>query len=159
MGIILKKGSAGIAAALRRKVGKIVVSAATEAFGEVGEELVNGIVSGDLSSWNDQSGALRSSIGCGVVCSGQIIKTFGFKSVLNDQTGAVEGKAYLAKLAQQWARYACALIIVAGKEYAVYVEAIDGKVVLSSARLRAKHIMVDRIKEKIREKLEHENRR
>lgn len=159
MGITLKKGSSGIAASLRNKIGRIVVSAATEVFCDMGEELVNGIVSGELSSWDDQSGSLRSSIGCGVVCNGRIVKTFGFKPVLNDQTGAKEGKALLSKLAQQWANYTCALIVVAGKEYAVYVEAIDGKVVLSSAQLRAKHIFTDRIKEKIREKLEHENRR
>ena len=53
----------------------------------------------------------------------------------------------------EYAVYDYALIIVAGEDYAVYVEAIEGKVVLSSARLRTDRALPRLLKERINQAL------
>ena len=140
---------------LRRfeKAPKAVENATVEVFGGVGAEVVEKIRNGELSSWDDQSGSLRSSVGGGVCCKGRIVKTVGFDTVLNGSDGARKGKELLEKLAIEYARYDVVLIIVAGEEYAVYVEAIEGKVVLSSGLLHIEHTLMRLLKERITQAL------
>ena len=85
-------------------------------------------------SWYDQTGNLRSSIGYVIVMEGRIVSMSDFKQVKN---GTQEGKALAKKLASNY-KTGFALIVVAGMHYAAYVEAMDNKVVLTSAELLAR---------------------
>lgn len=88
-------------------------------------------------SWYDQTGNLRSSIGYVIVLNGNIVSTSDFKQVKTGSSGAMEGKSLAKKLASNY-KTGFALIVVAGMHYAAYVEAMDNKVVLTSAELLAK---------------------
>lgn len=68
---------------------------------------------------------------------GRIVSMSDFKQVKNGTQGPVEGKALAKKLASNY-KTGFALIVVAGMHYAAYVEAMDNKVVLTSAELLAR---------------------
>jgi len=94
-------------------------------------------------SYLDQTGNLRSSIGYVVLVDGVVAKvgtpeqgTRGTDKAL----GQVEGNKYLQELMEKRGRKGTiTLVVAAGMNYAAYVEA-KGKVVLSSAEVRAKEI-------------------
>ena len=88
-------------------------------------------------SWYDQTGNLRSSIGYVIVVNGKIVSTSQFKKVKKGSNGVLEGKALAKRLAGNY-KTGYALIVVAGMHYAAYVEAMDNKVVLTSAELLAR---------------------
>lgn len=87
-------------------------------------------------SWMDQTGNLRSSIGYVLVYDGDVINTSGFNQVKQGSAGAKEGRQLAEELARKHIK-GYALIVVAGMNYAAYVEAISNKVVLTSAELFA----------------------
>ena len=82
-------------------------------------------------SWIDHTGNLRSSIGYAIYHHGKKQIASTFEVVLNGKEGAKEGQKYVDRLAS-------ALVVVAGMNYAEYVEAIEGKDVLASTELWAK---------------------
>lgn len=85
------------------------------------------------ASWNDITGNLRSSIGYAICHNGQIILQTGFKKVKPESTeGELQGLDLIRKVADAHKEYQ--LIVVAGMYYAVYVEHVHNKVVLSSAK-------------------------
>lgn len=88
-------------------------------------------------SWFDQTGNLRSSIGYVIVHNGRIIQYSEFKQVKNGGDGTTEGKKFAEELAKKFSR-GYALIVVAGMNYAEYVEAMENKNVLASAELFAR---------------------
>lgn len=88
-------------------------------------------------SWYDRSGNLRSSIGYVIVCNGRVLKESGFKQVQQGSAGIKQGRELAIELASKYSG-GYALIVVAGMNYADKVEAMDNKVVLSSAELYAK---------------------
>lgn len=88
-------------------------------------------------SWCDQTGNLRSSIGYAVVHNGNVISISDFAVVGNGAKGATDGKDFAAKVASG-IRKKWALIVVAGMNYASYVEAIDSKDVLANTELWAR---------------------
>lgn len=90
------------------------------------------------SSWFDQSGNLRSSIGYIIVHNGKTIKYSEFNQVKQGSDGIKEGKELATELAKQYTS-GYALIVVAGMNYAELVEAMDSKVVLASAELFARN--------------------
>ena len=132
---------------------KLVATATEEVFCEVLADVVGRIRNGELSSWDDNTGSLRSSVGGGVCRKGRIVKTCGFDTVLNGSEGADKGRKLLSELAAKYSRYDYVLIIVAGEEYAVYVEAIDGKVVLSSGLLYMEKTLPKLLRERINKAL------
>lgn len=89
------------------------------------------------SSWFDQSGNLRSSIGYVIVHNGKIIKYSEFNQVKQGTDGIKEGKELAKELAKQYTS-GYALVVVAGMNYAELVEAMDSKNVLASAELFAR---------------------
>lgn len=89
------------------------------------------------SSWFDQSGNLRSSIGYVVVSNGRIVQYSDFNPVKQGYEGLKEGKELAAELARKYTS-GYALVVVAGMNYAELVEAMDNKVVLASAELYAR---------------------
>lgn len=103
------------------------------------------------NSWFDQSGNLRSSIGYVVVCEGEIIHYSDFNQVKQGSEGTLEGKELAKELAKNHIK-GYALIVVAGMNYAEYVESLDNKVVLASAELFAEKElpnMMKKLKEQI----------
>ena len=95
-------------------------------------------------SWEDQTGNLRSSIGYVIVRDGQILNKGGFGKVTgktaSDVDGSSEGSSYAERLARNYPT-GYALIIVAGMNYAAYVEAKENKDVLASGELFLKKEM------------------
>ena len=95
-------------------------------------------------SYIDQTGNLRSSIGFCVLKRGNIAKQM-FANDLNDgkpasSEGIAESKSALSSLIPKYTSSEYCLIIVAGMNYAVYVES-RGKDVLSSAELLAERLV------------------
>lgn len=88
-------------------------------------------------SWIDRTGNLRSSIGYVIASEGKIIKYSDFTVVKNGSEGPETGKTLAEEIARKY-RSGYALVVVAGMNYAEYVEAMDNKVVLASAELFAR---------------------
>lgn len=91
--------------------------------------------------YKDQTGNLTSSIGYCVVRNGSSISESVFDVVSNGQEGSDKGRNFLAELVDKY-NDGIALIVVAGMEYAVYVNA-KGLDVLDSAELQAKEMIKD----------------
>jgi hypothetical protein len=87
-------------------------------------------------SWFDQTGNLRSSIGYAVYEKGRTVITSAFSQILNGSEGSNEGRKMIDSLAKTYSE-TYALVVVAGMDYAEYVEARDNKDVLASAELYA----------------------
>lgn len=88
-------------------------------------------------SWIDRTGNLRSSIGYVIASEGEIIKYSDFTVVKNGSEGPETGKTLAEEIARKY-RSGYVLVVVAGMNYAEYVEAMDNKVVLASAELFAR---------------------
>lgn len=88
-------------------------------------------------SWFDQSGNLRSSIGYVISHNGRILAYSDFAQVKQGSEGPKEGKVLAQEIAKKYTS-GYALVVVAGMNYAEYVEAMDNKNVLASAELFAR---------------------
>lgn len=96
-------------------------------------------------SWIDRTGNLRSSIGYIIVHNGKIVKSSDFKQVKQGSEGTMTGKNFAAEIAKQFlSEYT--LVVVAGMNYAEYVEAMENKDVLSAPELFAKKELPGMIK-------------
>ena len=93
----------------------------------------------DNPGYIDQSGNLRSSIGYAVVVDGRITSMQISEQVKDGVAGKGEATAFLSRLASEHKTGIC-LIVVAGMNYAVYVEG-RGKNVLTSAKLLADRLV------------------
>ena len=138
---------------LKGKACGAIESAIEDVYAEAGIYVVYSIRSGQMSNWNNDTGNLRSSIGWAVSRKGRIVRKSRFGVVLNGSEGAAKGSALVEKLASEYARYDYALFIVAGEEYAVYVEAVDNKVVLAGGQLYIEKNIRRRLQERITQAL------
>jgi len=86
-------------------------------------------------TYQDRTGNLRSSIGYVVLRDGVSINQGGFEQVLTGEDGIKSGKEFIQALIAKY-RKGIVLIVVAGMEYAAYVEALNYDV-LTSAELLA----------------------
>ena len=86
-----------------------------DAFAEAGEEAVARIM--ETRTYKDRTGSLTASIGYGVVDNGEIVREGGFGS----GEGGKKGREVLREAAGSL-KGGHSLIIVAGMEYAIYVE-------------------------------------
>lgn len=110
-----------------QKIKEQYIEKAVQKFIEVGEECIK--EARDNGSYQDQSGNLRNSVGYCVLLNGEVK---GQKvSHLNKKTIDEVSQKYPKDLV---------LIVVAGMNYAVYVE-VKGYNVLSSAELKAEKIL------------------
>lgn len=123
---------------LLQEIPNILSQEIIRSFSYLGEECIRKVRdrSGD-DSWYDQTGNLRSSIGYAVIEDGRKIIESAFRTVKNGTQGANEGKKMIDELASQYAK-TYALVVVAGMDYAEYVEAMKGKDVLASTEIWAK---------------------
>ena len=110
-----------------------------------GEDFVK--IAREIGKYVDHTGNLRSSIGYIIVNDGDIVDSdfqVSVKAGSDKETGKKEAK----KLAQQLAKThneGLVLIGVAGMEYAVYVEAIEGKEVISGAYIQTEQFLREAI--------------
>lgn len=87
-------------------------------------------------SWIDQTGNLRSSIQYAVYEYGKETIRSSFSKILDGNKGLAEADKMLDDLASRYSD-TYALVVVAGMNYAEYVEARDNKDVLASTQLWA----------------------
>jgi len=102
----------------------------------------------ETGNYNDITGNLRSSIGYLVARDGQVIsENYERGGRGSDQeTGVQEGARLAHELALAHSD-GLVLIGVAGMDYAVYVENMDNKDVISSSETRTKALLKDLIKQ------------
>lgn len=92
--------------------------------------------------YKDQTGNLTSSIGYAIIDDGKIIRQSTFQQVKSGGEGVTKGKQYLTQIISQNSQ-GIVFIMVAGMNYASYVEAMNLNV-LDSAEVMAKK-MIPRI--------------
>ena len=118
----------------------------------VGETVVNQIRDSDISYWEDHTGNLRSSIGYIIAVDGKPIGMSGFEKVEGpeaDQTeedGSEKGRAYARRIVDLYPE-GIALIVVAGMEYASYVERVESRTVLAKGEIEARKLVTEMIQE------------
>ena len=117
----------------------IVEEEIIRAFSYLGEQCVARIRDRSAKeSWYDQTGNLRSSVGYAVYQNGDIAVESSFNQVKDGAKGVSEGKKAIIELATKYANNQFTLVILAGMEYAEYVEAMENKDVLASTELWAR---------------------
>lgn len=132
---------------VRRNIQRIIAS-----LQYVGETVVNEIRTSHISDWNDRSGNLRSSVGYILSVDGQPINMSGFERVdgpdreKSTEDGSESGRAYAQSLCSLYPK-GIALIVVAGMEYAAYVEAMENKVVLAQGEIEAWKLVSEMLQE------------
>ena len=122
------------------------------ALSKLGEQCVTKIRdrAGD-KSWYDHTGNLRSSVGYVIAHNKNIIQYSTFNQVKQGSEGVKTGKDLAEELAKRYSNN-YVLIVVAGMNYAEFVEAMDNKDVLASTELWAKEqvlLMLEKLKRQI----------
>ena len=95
-------------------------------------------------SWIDHTGNLRSSIGFAVYDHGLKKVQSSFQTIMGGSEGSSEGKKMINNLANEYSKV-YALVVVAGMNYAEYVESLESKDVLASTELWAKDVIDARL--------------
>lgn len=122
------------------------------ALSKLGEQCVTKIRdrAGD-KSWYDQTGNLRSSVGYVIAHNKNIIQYSTFNQVKQGSECVKTGKDLAKELAKRYSNN-YVLIVVAGMNYAEFVEAMDNKDVLASTELWAREqvpLMLEKLKRQI----------
>lgn len=108
---------------------------AVRALSRLGEQCVKRVRDrGGDESWNDQTGNLRSSVGYVIAHNGSIVQYSDFEQVKKGSEGVKTGKELAEELVKRFSND-YALVVVAGMNYAEFVEAMDNKDVLASTEL------------------------
>lgn len=89
--------------------------------------------------YTDRTGNLTSSIGYCILDEGNVVYSSSFESVVNGAKGAEAGKKFMDEILEDHSQ-GMVLIMVAGMDYSVYVEAL-GYNVLDSAEQLSLEIM------------------
>lgn len=147
MGAIVRKFKVGDIEKQLGTTGERIRKAAVNTMCYVGEQCIK--QARDNGDYNDITGNLRSSIGYCVLQNGKVVKQSAGKRFSGPEgsglEGSKEGKAFLQKLAGDYPK-GIVLILAAGMNYAVYVEAIHGRDVLTSAELLARDLVPQLLK-------------
>ena len=101
---------------------------------EIGEEAIN--TARTSRRYLDQTGNLTSSIGYVILRRGSIVNKAGFDKVKKGDEGVRQGESLATSLAKDYP-HDFALIVVAGMDYAAYVEA-KGLGGMTAAELQSK---------------------
>lgn len=118
----------------------------------VGETVVNDIRTSHISNWTDQTGNLRSSIGYIITVDGKPVQMSNFDKVVGPKPdpkagdGTQDGASYARSLASTYPQ-GVALIVVAGMEYASYVEKRDNKTVLAQGEIEARQLVAEMLQQ------------
>lgn len=123
----------------------IIRNEVSNALAKLGEECIAKIRGRSGSeSWYDQTGNLRSSIGYAVYDHGLRKVQSSFQTIIGGSEGTSEGKKMINNLANEYSKV-YALVVVAGMNYAEYVESLESKDVLASTELWAKDVIDARL--------------
>ena len=123
----------------------IIRNEVSNALAKLGEECIAKIRDRSGSeSWYDQTGNLRSSIGYAVYDYGWKKVQSSFQTVMGGSDGSSEGRKMINNLANEYSKV-YALVVVAGMNYAEYVESLENKDVLASTELWAKGVIDARL--------------
>ena len=128
-----------------RQATNILKTEITMALAKLGEECV--AKARDRSaeeSWIDQTGNLRSSIGYAVYDHAVKQVESAFNVVMKGKQGPSEGRKMIDEAARQYSDV-FALVVVAGMNYAEWVEAKKNKDVLESTRIWAEKVCIERL--------------
>ena len=105
-------------------------------------KVVTAVRTSEVSFWNDDTGNLRSSIGYVIMYDG-VVRFENFQTCNGKgPDGATTAKSFAYEIASRYPK-GIALVIVAGMEYASYVEAIESRNVLAGGELLAKDLFRD----------------
>lgn len=133
---------------------QIVNEEIIRALSYLGEQCVSKVRDRDgQSSWLDQTGNLRSSVGYAIFEHGVEVVKSAFPVVKNGSQGKEEGERYIKSLANLYTS-TYALVVVASMSYAEYVEAHKNKDVLASTELWAMD-KIDEYIEKAKQRAEN----
>lgn len=139
MGVRIE-GYDGMMRYLERGVQKIV-DRFVDDLAALGEKAVTDIrEKSQAEGFRDSTGNLRSSIGFIVVKDGKILRQGGFERVDGPQRattsvdGSQVGLSYAERLAKNYPK-GYALIVVAGMDYAAFLQDVENKDVLASGEL------------------------
>ena len=88
-------------------------------------------------SWYDRSGNLRSSVGYVISHNGNIVQYSDFNQIKQGSEGVKVGKDLAEEIVKRYSND-YVLVVVAGMNYAEFVEAMENKNVLASAELFAR---------------------
>lgn len=108
-----------------------------------GEQVLN--TARSTNSYKDQTGNLRSSIGYVIAVDGNVISQSDFQVVKGGKEGQEQGSKFVRQIVKQFPKGVC-LVLVAGMEYAVYVQN-KGYDVLDNAELLAERIVPKMLKQ------------
>lgn len=117
-----------------KKAEMVISDKILSALDSAGEEIVS--TARQTKTYEDRTGNLSASMGYGVYSYGKAYSIGGFLGGQGEQ----EGQQALADLARQYAHRRYVLLVVAGMEYAAYVER-RGYVVLDAAELQSDSII------------------
>jgi pyrimidine deaminase RibD-like protein len=114
----------------------------------IGETVVN--LAKETRGYTDRTGNLVSSTGYVVVKDGKIVGSPSFESKMNGDKGKQQGQEFAARKATELIPSGIGLVVVAGMNYAEYVEA-TGRNVLKLSEIEAKK-MAEQMFKKISKK-------
>jgi hypothetical protein len=100
-------------------------------------------------NYTDRTGNLRSSIGYMVLDWGKVYRQSMIEQTLEGADGQADGLAFMNKLIPDNSD-GLVLIVVAGRNYAAYVEALENFNVLSHTELYGKRVVKEMINELIK---------
>lgn len=105
------------------------VKQACSAFFNLGKKAVDIVVAD--GNYVNRTGVLRSSIGCGVFYNGIQVSEYGFFTTFGPESGASLGRKLLYSIGKQnVVRNQVKLVVVAGADYASFVESKENYRVL-----------------------------
>jgi len=105
------------------------VKQAYSAFFNLGKKAVDIVVAD--GNYINRTGVLRSSIGCGVFYNGVQVSEYGFFTTFGPESGASLGRKLLYSIGKQnVVRNQVKLVVVAGADYASFVESKENYRVL-----------------------------
>ncbi len=142
MGIKLQTPKGSISVSFNQQYDEKIRKVLINVLEYVGEQCV--IEARENGTYKDQTGNLRSSIGYAIVEDGKIIKRSKPAQYKDGKSGTKTANKYLAEVGKRFS--GTTLIVVAGMNYAAYVER-SGKIVLSSAELLAEELVPKLLKE------------
>lgn len=137
MGITMKTKMSDVKKLIMSEIDRVELLT-VRALSRLGDECVK--VARDRTpeaSWTDRTGNLRSSIGYVIANNGKVIHYSDFKQVKQGNEGTKVGKDLATEIVNRTVGD-YVLVVVAGMNYAEFVEARDNKDVLATPELFAK---------------------
>lgn len=133
------EGVQGVKRAIREQADRMI-RAYIGQLDRIGMKVVTAIRDSDVSYWLDHTGNLRNSIGYMILHDGRKVKE-DFKAVVSSGTeGVGKARAFAEEIASKYPS-GIVLIIVAGMEYAAYVENVKSRTVLAGGEQLAKKLV------------------